>query len=84
MQHTADYMQYTTHCTVALHGDIPQVRDADMSVPAPGLRGCVTALTLGQTEVTVGTLHYVFTSIVALHSFRLKLCSVKYIVHCTC
>ena len=28
------------------------------------------------------TLHYVFSSIVALHSFRLKLCSVKYIVHC--
>ena len=29
------------------------------------------------------TLHYVFRSIVALHSFRLKLCSVKYKVHCT-
>ena len=27
-------------------------------------------------------LYYVFRSIVALHSFRLKLCSVKYIVHC--
>ena len=26
--------------------------------------------------------HYVFRSIVALHSFRLKLCSVKYIVKC--
>ena len=25
-------------------------------------------------------MHYVFRSIVALHSFRLKLCSVKYIV----
>ena len=29
------------------------------------------------------TLHYVLKSIVALHSFSLKLCSVKYIVHCT-
>ena len=28
-------------------------------------------------------MHYVFRSIVALHSFRLKLCSVKYIVQCT-
>ena len=28
------------------------------------------------------TLHYVFRSIGALHSFRLKLCRVKYIVHC--
>ena len=28
------------------------------------------------------TVHYVLRSIVALHSFRLKLCSVKYIVQC--
>ena len=28
-------------------------------------------------------MHYVFSSIVALHSFRLKLCSVKYIAQCT-
>ena len=30
------------------------------------------------------TLHYGFTSIGALHSFRLRLCSVKYIVHMHC
>ena len=29
----------------------------------------------------IGPLHYVFRSIVALHSLRLKLCSVKCIVH---
>ena len=29
-----------------------------------------------------GAMHYVFRSIVALHSIRLKLCSVKYIAHC--
>ena len=32
--------------------------------------------------VQFGTVHYVFRSIVALHSFRLKLCRVKYIVKC--
>ena len=30
-----------------------------------------------------GAVHYVFRSIVALHSFRLKLCSVKCIVQCS-
>ena len=29
------------------------------------------------------TLHIVFRLIVALHSVRLKLCSVKYLVHCS-
>ena len=29
------------------------------------------------------TLHIVFRSIVAMHSVRLKLCSVKYLVHCS-
>ena len=48
-------------------------------------------VTHGQTDkvwkmwwlILDGTMHYVFKSIVALHSFMLKLCSVKYIVHCT-
>ena len=32
-------------------------------------------------STTLGTLHYVFRTIVKLHSFRLKLFSVKCIVH---
>ena len=32
---------------------------------------------------TLCTVHYVFRSILALHSFRLKLCSVKYLVQCS-
>ena len=39
-------------------------------------------LTWVSSLVHLQTLHYVFRSIVALHSFRLKLCSVKYIIHC--
>ena len=39
--------------------------------------------TLHCTALHCTELQYVFWSIVALHSFRLKLCSVKHIVQCT-
>ena len=41
---------------------------------------CSTVLTLKEWSLS---LHYVFRSIVVLHSFRLKLCSGKCIRHCT-
>ena len=39
--------------------------------------------TLYTVQYVQSTMHYVFRSIVALHSFRLKLCSDKCIVQCT-
>ena len=50
---------------------------------APPLKNVQNYFKRGQCAAA-RTLHYVFRSILALHSFRLKLCSVKYIVHwCT-
>ena len=54
------------------------------SVKLGGKRPCLNEL---QKEYCVKikaiALHYVFISIAALQSFRLKLCSGKHIVHCT-
>ena len=45
------------------------------------LQGWLFNWRVAASRIASASVHYVFKSIVALHSFRLKLCSVKYIVH---